>query len=127
MTEAEPTTVWGYSDVLDTERWFGRCATRDEAIEQARKEYGRDVAVYVLQGRADPPSAFMPSVDYILEAAAEKAYDEAGEAADDFPDASDEAREALKNLLASWANEHLTVSFWTCDGKPERIEPEKAT
>lgn len=123
----QPGIVWGYSESLDAERWCGRCATREEAIEEARKEYGRDAVFYVILGRADPPSAFMPSVDYILEAVAESAYDEAGEAADDFPDVSDEDRESLKNLLASWANEHLTVSFWVCDGKPERIEPEKPT
>ena len=128
MTEAEEkkaVAVWGYAEDFHAERWFGRCDSREQAIKEARDKFGSDVAVYVRPGRQEPPSAFVPSVDYILENMGENAYDEAGEAAEDFPDASEEDREALQKLLETWANERLTVSFWTCDGEPERIEPEK--
>ncbi len=38
--------------------------------------------------------------------------DEAGEAAEDFPDVSKEARSELKRILAEWADKHCPVHFF---------------
>lgn len=41
----EPKSKWMYSS--DEERWFGNCATRDDAIEEGRDYFDPDAPYYV--------------------------------------------------------------------------------
>lgn len=49
----------------------------------------------------------------IIENAAERAYEEGGDYAEDFGDVSKEAVAELQELLSAWANKHCSVNFYT--------------
>lgn len=51
--------------------------------------------------------------DDVMEIMGERAYDIAGEHADDYPGAGEEAQRALDGLLAGWIAEHCPPNFWT--------------
>ena len=118
----ENRTVWGYEGSAAAECWNGHCATREEAIKEGRKHYPGE-AFFVMSGTRCDAASFMPDAAEVLEIAGERAGDEAGEAAADFPDVSQAAGEELDALLSAWSAKHLTCSFWVADSQPERIEP----
>ena len=117
--------LWSYSR-RDGDVLRGDCATREAAIEEARGEYGDDVAFYVWQCQRLLADAFTPDVGGILERMGEAAGDEVGEAAEDYPDVSDEAQEELRLLLQAWTAHHAPCEFWQSIGEAERIEPVSA-
>lgn len=49
----------------------------------------------------------------VIENAAERAYEEGGDYAEDFGDVSKEAVAELDALLTAWANKHCSVNFYT--------------
>ncbi len=55
----------------------------------------------------------------------DRAHDAVGEAGDEFPDVSDEARAELEALLSEWASRHVTCDFWSVDGEAEWIKPKE--
>ena len=65
---------------------------------------------------------FMPSAKDIIEQAANRAADNAGECAEDWPDASDAALAELDAYLKAWARRYVPCDFWTGIGQPERVE-----
>lgn len=112
--------VWGYSESEHAEVWSGACATREEAIQEGAKELGL-TEFWVRSGIRPSPSEFLPDVDFLLEHMGEAAQDKVGEAAEEFPDVSDEARDELEALLSEWADQHITVGFWAASGAPEIV------
>ena len=52
------------------------------------------------------------NVDDILEMMGERAYDESGESADNYPDVTKEAREELSALLLAWMEKHAKPTFY---------------
>ncbi len=42
----------------------------------------------------------------------ERAYDDVGEFAEDWPDVPDEARQELDELLSAWISKHCTATFY---------------
>lgn len=68
-------------------------------------------AVYVADAVTPDPASYI-NVDDILEQMGERASDECGEWADDYPDVTAEARQTLTELLEHWARTHCKPSFW---------------
>jgi hypothetical protein len=109
--------VWGYAASEDAERWSGSCSSEEQAIAEGRAEYGLYVHFVVRSGVRYAARRFMPDAADILSLAGDSASDEAGEAAEDFPDASEEAKNELELLLDNWADRRLGVTqFWVADG-----------
>ena len=48
----------------------------------------------------------------IIEMLSERAYDDVGEASEDWPDVSAEARQELDALLSAWVSKHCTATFY---------------
>jgi hypothetical protein len=122
--EPEPgDECWGYSGSRDAEWWTGSLATREEAIAEALAELEEDV-VWIYKGWKPAAAHFFPDADDLCETAAERASDEVGDPAEEYPEVSDEAKTELNALLEAWAEKHIaTPRFWIGDGgEPERIE-----
>jgi hypothetical protein len=49
----------------------------------------------------------------ILDMIGDRAYDEGGEHAEDFPNVSDEAKAELELFLIQWQTKHCTPTWWT--------------
>lgn len=127
--------VWGWSDSGHPESWRGTARTREEAIEEARAEYGeQQTIVWIQRGMRYPASHYVPESDEVLEFILERmglsASDEAPcDAADEWPDVSDEARKAIGRTLDymmehvdKWADKHCRPLFWVAVGEPEMID-----
>jgi hypothetical protein len=67
--------------------------------------------VYVGRGVVPDPGDWTDAED-VLEQLACRAGDECGEFADDYPEASKEAKDELNALLAAWARKHCTPTFY---------------
>jgi hypothetical protein len=68
--------------------------------------------VHVGEKKEHDPASFFDADD-ILESAGERAYDEGGEWADDWPDVTPEARTELDDFLTAWFRKHATCHFYT--------------
>lgn len=113
--------AWGHSGEGQPERWQGSFDTRHEAIADGREQH--EGAFHVVRGRRSDPLKYMPLADEILEMVGDRATDEHGEVADDFPGVLRDARDDLDALLVGWARRHLgeATEFWKQDGTPELI------
>ena len=60
-----------------------------------------------------PEPAQLIDADDIMTTMGERAYDIAGDHADDYPDVSKDAEQELNTLLAAWIGKHASPSFWT--------------
>lgn len=128
-TEGTDGIVWGYSD-YDDEGFQGAYTSKEEAIEVARDEYGDHQDFYILRGRYADVAEFCPDLDLAIEGwledISEKAYEECGELAEDWPSVSNEQREELKEslgpVLKDWMRKHMKPPAWTPVGQAEKIE-----
>jgi hypothetical protein len=116
-------TVWGYATSDDCDTWSGMCETREQAIKEARSEFGDVPYFYVMEGTQSPPSAYVPDANWVVEQMAETA--DGGEASAEFPEVSDEAKKELDELLEAWADRNVKVNFWVADVAAERIEQDE--
>ena len=128
-THALSTVRWGYSLDEDAERWLGACATREEAIQEGRRELAREMDVrdpgfWIASGAIPDPGAWCPEVtDFIEENIGDNAYSDAGEASEDWPPVvSKEARAELETFCVAWVRKHMPVEFWISDGTKEWID-----
>jgi hypothetical protein len=95
----EGAVVWGYAGGVDTEQWHGEYASRQEAIDAARADYGEDATFAVSMGRKPSPVEYLPEVDWILDDIRQRADEAAGDVTEGFAEVSEEAEEELKHLL----------------------------
>ncbi|PVX86431.1 hypothetical protein [Paraburkholderia unamae] len=51
-------------------------------------------------------------VDIVLDALCDRAFDQVGEAASDYPDVSQEARDELETVLGAWVAKHAQPTFY---------------
>ena len=114
--------IWCYSN--DPERYEAQCATREAAIAEATTEYD-GAPFYVQKFRRPDVTEYAPDADDIIEMMRDRACDDAGEAAEEFPDVGDDATAELDAMLCAWARKRCVVTFWTSDGcgAEERIDP----
>lgn len=68
-----------------------------------------------------PDPADYIDADGILEQMGERANDDCGEAADDYPDITPEAKQELEDVLKAWARKHCTPRFWKVKNVREYI------
>ena len=114
---------WGHAPDNRTERWHGVLLTREDAIAEGRIEHGGS-GFWIARGIKCDPAQFMPDADDLVQTMASNAGDNAGEVAEDWPDAvSKEAEAELTEFLAAWARKHIPCEFWIADGHEEEIEP----
>lgn len=59
--------------------------------------------------------------DDVIEMIGERAYDEVGEYADDYPDVTPEARAELDALLAGWIEKHAKPTFYSVVNVREHV------
>jgi hypothetical protein len=115
---------WGYASSKDAESWSGCCLTREQAIDEAIDEY-RDEDGYdgfwIHSGHLVAVETVMPDVDDLLEGMGERAGDEAGEVAEDYPGVTNEARVELEGLIRGWIERHAKPGFWVADGECEFV------
>lgn len=72
--------------------------------------------VYVGTPVRNAPSMFVDDADNIIERMNERAYDEHGECAEDFPDdVTKEAKDELTAFLIAWADKHCEARFYSVD------------
>jgi hypothetical protein len=117
----ETPMCWGYADSDIAERWTGALPTREAAIHEALVELDDDI-FWIQQGRHPDPSDFFPSAQELFELARERACDEVGEAAEEWPDVGLVAEGELDALLKAWMQKHLgRCAFWAPVGEPEEI------
>jgi hypothetical protein len=69
-----------------------------------------DTVHVATRGEFDPASFI--SADFVIEVIGENAYENAGEAAEDFPDVTTEARKELADFLAQWTRKHCKPNFY---------------
>lgn len=120
-TKDKPDYVYGVSQ--NEERFEGAYKSREEAVDEGRSIFPGE-AFLLGWGYKPDPAQFIPSTDWVLESMAESALDEAGEAAEEWPDITDEAEKELNELLKAWARKNCPVDFWIGEGH-EEIEPEE--
>lgn len=61
-------------------------------------------------------------IDDLIDGLRDRAYEEAGEWADDFPDLSKDQRAELESIISNWLDRSIKVTFWTVNGaKPFEI------
>jgi hypothetical protein len=113
----------------------GPCATREEAIAEARARYGADVRLYVVEGAPQalqPPDAEDVILHY-LEGSAQDGFDaehrecdrEGG--ADQVRAADEELQELLNGWLDRWRHTFATPNLFAACRNEEVIEPELAS
>lgn len=106
---------WGYASSKHAESWTGCCLTQDEAIAEGRATYCCE-PFWIQSGHLVPLEAVMPDVDDIIDTMRDRACDEAGEVAEEFPDVSQAAKDELADLLMDWGRKYCEPEFWVADG-----------
>lgn len=101
----EPNIVWSRN---------GEDFNYDSLADLIENE-GDELAVgdVVSFGVAVSPSTDFVRADDVIEMIGERAYDIAGEHADDFPGVTDGAKNELACFLAAWQEKHCAPTFWT--------------
>lgn len=117
---------WGHATTDRPERWIGAFATAAEAIADGRRTHG-GATFWICFGTIPDVSTLIPDADEIIERMGERAYDQAREAAEEWPDIGREsaARAELDAFLLDWAKRYAPVNFWIATEHKEKIEPEK--
>lgn len=71
-------------------------------------------------GEAEKPNPVKYfDADDLLEEVGNRAYDDGGEHAEDYPDVSDEAKAELGQFLSDWLTKHCQPSFWRVNNPKE--------
>ena len=115
---------WGHAPEEHPERWFGSFLSKQEVIAEGKKTYPSNEAFYVCAGTLANGPGYMPDADELEEMIWQAAHDDVGEAAEDFPDLTEQAKTELSAFLKGWAERHVKALFWNADSKTvQRIEP----
>lgn len=95
-----------------------------DLIDAHRDDLEVGSIVYIGEAVHPSPTDFVDADD-ICEMLAERAYDRCGEFAEDFPDASKEAKSELDELLRAWCERHCQVTFYeVVNSRPYTITAE---
>lgn len=112
---------WGWSNCEDPEMWSGS-GTREGAIAEGRA-FSNGAPFWIASGTWQKPTQFFPDADEILEIAANRAAEEIGDPAEDWPpEPPKQAKAELDAFLQEWATKHAPCRFWMADGTKEEID-----
>lgn len=100
---AQPEVVWSAG------REIFNFDSLSELLDSGSFEVGQ--TVYFGEKAAVNPTRWV-DVDIVLDALGDRAYDQIGEAASDYPDVSQEARDELEALLGAWVAKHAQPTFY---------------
>lgn len=121
MTDAttkEKTLCWSYDEEDYSYSDLG------DLIDTHRDDLEVGSIVYVGEAVRPSPLSFVDADD-ICEMLAERACDCHGEFAEDFPDASKEAKDELDELLRAWCEKHCQITFYSVvNSRPYTITAE---
>jgi hypothetical protein len=115
--------IKGYAFCIDEEAWHieETASTEHDTIQLAIEYASEDgeplgVGQGIMIGLASDlsPSSLISSAD-IIDTMNERAYDECGEWAEDYPNLSKEEKSELDNLLWSFFEKHDPRNFWTVE------------
>lgn len=113
---------WGHALEANPERWIGSFLSKDEAIDDGLDTYLD--GFYVCGGEVASGADYVPSAEDIETQIWQAAYDDVGDAAEKFPDLSEEAREELRRFLNRWTDQHVRPRFWVPNKKTiQQINP----
>lgn len=102
----EPDYVWSRNNEDFPYRDLG------ELIDCEELEAGDVVYFGIAKGFL--PANFVPDAGWVIDVMGDRAYDQVGEHADDWPTPSTEACEELTSFLKEWANKHCgPCQFYT--------------
>ncbi len=109
-------SVWCHSEDRSAEQWIDACNTREQAIANGIGAYPGRV-FFIVRADTPNPRGFFLDASGLLEDASERAEDECGECATDFPDVSDEAKRELDAMLSDWIAKYVTANFYVYDDR----------
>ncbi|AMC34766.1 hypothetical protein [Janthinobacterium sp. B9-8] len=90
---------------------------RGESDELIGQNYWRGIAVH------PNPSSFF-DIDRLFEDIGERACDDHGEWAEDFPDVSDEKKAELNAIITEWLDKNIDVTFYAVTNVEELVVTE---
>ena len=99
-----PDETWSANDELFN------CDSLSELLDENDE---LEVGATVWRGEKSPINitGYIDAGD-IIEMLGERAYDDVGEFAEDWPDVPDAARQELEELLSTWVSKHCTATFY---------------
>lgn len=119
-TEPAPAEAkWFHAPSIDEEVWTGPFASRESAVRDAEDVYPPDddgvIAFAAAPGHKSDPAQFMVSLHDLVEQVAERAWDEIGMAADDYPDLLPTDELALQRELDRIARRFFPTNMYAVD------------
>ncbi|QTD91569.1 hypothetical protein J4G50_05180 [Burkholderia anthina] len=113
QTSSKVRTVWSRNNEDFT------CDELDELLDQHDDLAVGDV---VFIGDVAPiPNKHLCDADDVIDMIGERAYDEAGEFADGYPDVTPEAKAELEALLVGWIEKHAKPTFYLVENSREHV------
>lgn len=109
MDNQQPAQAALPEEVWSADRELFNFDSLGELLDSDTFEVGQ--TVYFGEKAAVNPTRWV-DVDIVLDALGDRAYDYVGEAASDYPDVSQEARDELEALLSAWVAKHAQPSFY---------------
>ena len=117
--------VYGWSAHSD-EGFVGAFPSQAEALADAYEYVGKSEDIYVQAGRYEEVTKLAPDhralAENVTDILSENAFEDCGELAEDWPDASDEAKEELatdlQTVIHAWMKKHLKMPAWEPVGEP---------
>lgn len=96
--------TWSANDEMFNCDSLGELLNENDELELGDKVWRGDKFPVDITGYVDASD--------IIEMLGERAYDDVGEVAEDWPDVSAEARLELDALLGAWVSKHCTATFY---------------
>lgn len=98
--------------------WFG-CTSLGELIDE-NDDFEVGQIVFVADAEPADTSGLVDAGD-VIEMLGERAYDNYGESAEDWPDVSPEQKKELDDLLQGWIEKNAPARFWSVTNVREYV------
>jgi hypothetical protein len=121
-------TVWGYCASEEADEYYGRCATREQAIAEGQK-WADGEPFCVVRGLVPDPAEHMANlVENMCETFAENMEEDGNWMGHlKYPNPTAAAKKELETFLAGWLRRNCWPTFWEVQGDPEPVARPVAT